>query len=120
LNAALLLLTEMSPARLKFEHLRPIEAALGRIRTENRNAPRTIDLDIALYDEEVIRDPDTGLLVPDPEIVSCAHLALPLADLDPEHRHPTDGRTLGEIARSFEGQPGIHATDLYLDVPTPP
>ena len=50
LNAALRLRTDRGARSLKLEVLRPLEARLGRVRRADRNAPRTIDLDIALYD----------------------------------------------------------------------
>src|SRR5574337_356894 len=46
LNACALLLSTSSTAELKAGVLRPIEAALGRVWSEDKNAPRTIDLDI--------------------------------------------------------------------------
>ena len=48
LNGAILLNTKKSLSDLKM-HLKQIEALLGRIRTENKNAPREIDLDILTY-----------------------------------------------------------------------
>ncbi len=48
LNGAVLLATKKSLADLHLE-LKNIEAALGRVRTENKNAPRTIDLDLTTY-----------------------------------------------------------------------
>ncbi|MFN2153990.1 MAG: 2-amino-4-hydroxy-6-hydroxymethyldihydropteridine diphosphokinase, partial [Anaerolineae bacterium] len=49
LNAAALIETEYGAAELKDEVLAEIEQELGRVRTADRNAPRTIDLDIILY-----------------------------------------------------------------------
>lgn len=48
LNGAILLLTTKSLSDLQIE-LKQIEALLGRVRTENKNAPRTIDLDVTTY-----------------------------------------------------------------------
>lgn len=110
LNAALLLETELPPARLKSEVLRPLEAALGRVRGADRNAPRTIDLDISLYDALV--DPELGL--PDPEIAERAHLALPLAELAPDARLPGRGRRLAELAAALADTPGIRRASLDL------
>ncbi len=101
LNAAVLVESERSARRLKFEVLRPIEAEMGRVRSANRNAPRTIDLDIALFGESEIEDRGAGLQIPDPGILAHPHLALPLADLAPETLLPGSDRTLGEIAAGF-------------------
>lgn len=107
LNAAVRFVTSLAPARLKHDVLRPLEAELGRVRGADRNAPRTIDLDIALYGGLILNDPVAGLDIPDPGTLTHAHLALPLADLDPRWVHPLDGRTLGEIAAAFAGEPGV-------------
>lgn len=101
-NAAALLATGFSPAALRVR-LRRIEAALGRERDPaNKNAPRTIDLDITIFGE--LRLQDAGLLIPDPEICSRAFLAAPLAELAPEFVLPGDGRTLREIASIVDGR----------------
>ncbi|MGH9381426.1 MAG: 2-amino-4-hydroxy-6-hydroxymethyldihydropteridine diphosphokinase [Thermoanaerobaculia bacterium] len=107
LNAAVELSDARDPAELKYALLRPIEAELGRVRTADRAAPRTIDLDLLLVDGLVLDDPGTGITLPDPEILERPHLALPLADLAPDLVHPTDGRTLAEVAKalSYEAEP---------------
>ena len=102
LNAALEVRCRLSPADLKFLILRPLEAALGRRRTVDRNAPRTIDVDISLYGDRVIEDAAAGLRIPDPEILCRAHVALPLADLAPDLRHPVTGESLSDIAARFD------------------
>lgn len=109
LNAAARLTTALSPNELKFEIIRPLERRLGRVRTEDPNAPRTIDVDIAAMRNLVV-DRD-GLRLPDPEILTRAHLALPLADIAPDFRHPVVGISLGEIASRFRGAPGVSRRD---------
>jgi 2-amino-4-hydroxy-6-hydroxymethyldihydropteridine diphosphokinase len=107
LNAALLVTTDTPPAIFKHGILRPIEALLGRVRSDDKFAPRTIDLDIALYGSLVKEDPENALHIPDPDILRYPHVALPLADLDPEFRHPVTGETLAQIAAGFAGAPGV-------------
>lgn len=107
LNAAVAIETDLPPAELKFGHLRPLEAELGRVRTSDPNAPRTIDLDIALAGELIVADAASGIEIPDPEILTRAHVALPLADLAPDAVHPVTGTTLGEIARPLRAEAGI-------------
>jgi 2-amino-4-hydroxy-6-hydroxymethyldihydropteridine diphosphokinase len=107
LNAAVEIETDLSPEVLKLEILRDIESALGRVRSHDRNAPRTIDLDISLFGNLVLRDEDLGLEIPDPEILTRPHVAIPLADLAPERVHPISGRSLAEIAGVFAGQEGV-------------
>jgi 2-amino-4-hydroxy-6-hydroxymethyldihydropteridine diphosphokinase len=106
LNAALLIATDYYPPfSLKYNVLRFIETCLGRTRTADKFAPRTIDLDIALYGDEVCDDP--RVTIPDPDIVRRGHVALPLADLAPAWVHPVTGHTLAEIAARFVGTAGI-------------
>ena len=87
--------TSMGPRDLKFGVLRCIEAALGRVRTQDRYAPRTIDLDVAAYGTEEIDEPD--LIVPDPDIKSRPFLAVPLAELAPGMALPGMGERVAEL-----------------------
>lgn len=111
LNAAVLVRSGIPPRELKFEHLRPIEAHLGRARRDDPNAPRTIDIDLVLYGERVLALPEAGIELPDPGILRHAHLALPLADLAPEFEHPADGRTLREIAEALGAGAKVRTRD---------
>ena len=54
-NGALLIETAMDRDALK-DWLRKVEAELGRVRSEDRNAPRTIDLDIVVWDGQIVDD----------------------------------------------------------------
>ena len=105
LNAALRLTTGRSPRALKFDVIRPLERRLGRRRTSDPNAPRTIDIDIAAVEGLIVDRHD--LRLPDPEILTRAYLALPLGDVAPGFRHPIEGLTLGEIAARFGDEPGV-------------
>lgn len=111
LNAAIRLATPLDAEALKTQVLLPIEAALHRVRTEDKFAPRTIDLDIALFDEAVLTV--GGRAIPDPDILRYAHIAVPLADLAPEFRHPVTGQTLREIADALPRE-GMEKLDLEL------
>ncbi|UCD29308.1 MAG: 2-amino-4-hydroxy-6-hydroxymethyldihydropteridine diphosphokinase, partial [Planctomycetota bacterium] len=66
LNGVWRIETLMSARTLKFNCLRTIENELGRVRTEDKYAARTIDLDIIIYGDMVIDEPD--LQIPDPDI----------------------------------------------------
>ncbi|MEX0718000.1 MAG: 2-amino-4-hydroxy-6-hydroxymethyldihydropteridine diphosphokinase [Planctomycetaceae bacterium] len=100
LNAAVLLETPASLAEVRERIIPEIERALGRVRVPgNKHAPRTIDVDVALFDREVIDADDCR--IPDPDILERPFLAITLAELDPEYVHPQDDRTLREIATSF-------------------
>lgn len=114
LNAALAADSSLDPYQLKFGVLRPLEAELGRVRSADRNAPRPIDLDLALYGDHVIDDVEGGLRVPDPDIETCAHVALPLAEIAPATRHPVLGTTLNELATRLRDR-----TDIRIVAPPP-
>jgi len=79
LNAAARIETELSPLALLGGCL-GIEAALGRVRTF-ANAPRTIDLDVLLYEGEPIDCRE--LKLPQPGILERAFVMVPLLDLFP-------------------------------------
>lgn len=99
LNAAVLVETDLTASDLKRQVLQVVEQELGRVRTANKNAPRTIDLDISLFNNEVLELGQRS--IPDPEILEFAHIARPLADLAPEYLHPETGRSLRDIAESL-------------------
>ncbi len=103
LNAAILISTDYyTPFSLKYNVLRFIETCLGRVRTADKFAPRTLDLDIGLYGDQISDDP--RVIIPDPDILTRGHVALPLADLAPAWRHPIVGQTLAEIAAPFRAK----------------
>jgi 2-amino-4-hydroxy-6-hydroxymethyldihydropteridine diphosphokinase len=89
LNTMVRIQTEQDRETLKLNVLTPIEQKLGRVRTSNKNAPRTMDLDVILFDDQVV----------DPALWRRAHLALPTAELLPDLVFPETGQTLDEISR---------------------
>jgi 2-amino-4-hydroxy-6-hydroxymethyldihydropteridine diphosphokinase len=96
LNVAALVETRHGPAALKKAVLDRIERRLQRRRQANRNAPRTIDADIILFNDDIF---DLGQRhIPDPDLLRYAHVAVPLAALAPERRHPETGEALAAIA----------------------
>jgi len=95
LNVAALVETNLSPLQIRIL-LRRIEAALGRIRSEDKYAPRTMDLDLCLLGNVIINTAEMTL--PDPDLLTRGHLAIPLAELDPDFVHPITGESLQEIA----------------------
>ncbi len=100
-NAAVLLLTPQTAAELKDGLLSDIERQLRRERSADRNAPRTIDLDIALYDDAILDyTPADGRPrhVPEPDLLRFPHCLQPVADLLPDLPHPETGEPLGRLA----------------------
>lgn len=87
-NAAAEIETTLS-ARALLDVLLGVERALGRERTGPRFGPRTIDLDLLLYDDAVVDEP--GLTVPHPRLHERRFALEPLAELDPDLEVPGRG-----------------------------
>jgi 2-amino-4-hydroxy-6-hydroxymethyldihydropteridine diphosphokinase len=90
LNAVAQVETDLPAAQLLW-NLLLIEKRLGRERTRHWG-PRTIDLDLLLYGDEIIEDDQ--LRVPHPELTRRAFVLVPLVELDPLLVHPGTGMTL--------------------------
>ncbi len=101
LNAAAELNTQMKPEAL-LNGLRSIEAQTGRPPVAERIkwGPRTLDLDILLYDQRVVSS--DSLVVPHPLMHERWFVLRPLADLDPEAVHPLLQMTVGELLKYVE------------------
>lgn len=95
LNAAVLLETSSSVEDLKRGALKSIEQKLGRIRDpNNKNAPRTIDLDLSIF----ITPTESCIL--DDDLLARAFVAIPLAEILPDFEHPRTHQKLTEIVQS--------------------
>jgi 2-amino-4-hydroxy-6-hydroxymethyldihydropteridine diphosphokinase len=79
LNGAAALTTELPPRAL-LERLHEVERQLGRERTGPRFGPRTIDLDLLLYDDQQVEE--SGLEIPHPRLAERKFVLEPLAELD--------------------------------------
>lgn len=94
-NAVARIETRLTPREL-LDALLTIERSRGRVR-EFPNAPRTLDLDIVLYDERVVHEP--GLTIPHPRMCERAFVLLPLAEIAPAAVVPEAGRVADLAAR---------------------
>ena len=94
LNAVLELETGL-PAAALLDVLRAAEDAAGRKRQGPRWSARTLDLDLLLYGDEVVRTP--SLVVPHPGIVSRRFVLAPLAELCPDRVVPGTGCTVARL-----------------------
>lgn len=99
-NCVVKIETDIEPHDLKFDVLRPIEEKLGRKRTEDKYASRTIDLDLIAYGDLCITTKE--LVIPDPEIQKRSFLAVPLCEIEPGLQLPCWDKSIEEIADSFE------------------
>jgi 2-amino-4-hydroxy-6-hydroxymethyldihydropteridine diphosphokinase len=96
-NAAAIVNTEKNPIEFKRDILTWVEQRLERKRTADQNAPRTIDIDITLFNNEVF-DLDETHHIPDPDLLRYPHVSVPIAELLPVVIHPETGETLQELS----------------------
>jgi len=88
-NTAVEIETGLDESLLKDKCLCHIEEVLGRIREKNKNAPRTIDIDIVVFNNKIL----------DPEIFTKEHLALPLSEIVPDLIFPLGNENLLNAAK---------------------
>jgi len=90
-----------TPASGLLDRLHLVEAEFERVRTV-KNAARTLDLDLLIYQSDIIENKGKNdLTVPHPRMHERAFVLLPLRDLVPDWVHPVNGRTIDELIRSL-------------------
>jgi len=100
LNGVAEIETELTPQEL-LAALHAIESSLGRDRSrELRWGPRSCDLDIIYYDDEIIDTPQ--LTIPHPRMHERSFVLGPLESIAPQVRHPLNFMTAGEMLRKLE------------------
>lgn len=92
--------TEIPATKIKTAVLQPIEDALGRVRTGDKYSPRTIDLDLILYDDLTRSDED--LTLPHPDIAR-PFVYFPLVELLAEVPREASGGLVAGIQRLLAG-----------------
>jgi 2-amino-4-hydroxy-6-hydroxymethyldihydropteridine diphosphokinase len=97
LNAAAELRTDLSPQEL-LNGLLEVEQSLGRVRRE-RHGPRTIDLDLLLYGNQVIREP--GLTIPHPAMHERSFVLKPLTEIASDAIHPLLDVTVSDLLKNL-------------------
>lgn len=103
LNVCVLLVTPLAQAELKERALLSIETGLGRRRSANKFAPRTIDIDIVVFDGASHDD----------KYWEQAFVVVPLAEIYPEYRNPLAQESITKTATRLrsklwmETRPGV-------------
>ena len=103
-NAVLKAASGLDPSAL-LEALQSIERTLGRLRTEERWAPRTIDLDLLLYDNLVVDSP--GLTLPHPRMHTRRFVLVPLCEIEPTVVHPVLSRPVRDLLDGLGDDHGV-------------
>lgn len=110
LNQVLLITTTFDPQQC-LRKILDIEHESGRIRTE-KNAARIIDIDILLFNDEIINEP--GLSIPHPEIANRRFALAPLNELAPSYIHPQLHSTISELLLKCTDKLDVHIfNELY-------
>jgi 2-amino-4-hydroxy-6-hydroxymethyldihydropteridine diphosphokinase len=99
INFAAELPVHVGPEALRVE-LQRIEAACGRLPGAPRWEPRSMDLDVLLFGDQVLTLP--GMVVPRPDLLKRAFMLGPLAEIAADVLHPTERRTIGALWQDFD------------------
>jgi 2-amino-4-hydroxy-6-hydroxymethyldihydropteridine diphosphokinase len=83
-------------ARELLAALHAVEQDFGRVRSVP-NAPRIVDLDLLDYRGEISVGGERAPILPHPRLQERAFVLQPLADLEPQWRHPVSGRTIATL-----------------------
>ena len=104
LNQVLLITTTLDPQHC-LKKILSIENEMGRIRIQ-KNAARIIDIDILLFNDEVIAEP--GLTIPHPEIANRRFALAPLNELAPSYIHPAMQTSIHELLMNCTDTLDVH------------
>jgi len=99
LNLVVSAQTDLAPQEV-VDSLHAIEGRYGRDREGPKFSPRTLDLDLLLYDDVICHS--NGVHIPREEILSNAFVLYPLAELAPGLIHPTAGQSMAQLWQQFD------------------
>lgn len=107
LNLALEIKTLRDPQQIKNEIITPVENKLHRVRSTDKYAPRTIDIDVIVYNNEVL----------DQNLWEKAFVALPVVELAPHLLHPVSGLPLSTITEQLKSSTFAELFSFHPDFP---
>lgn len=98
-NAVAELRTALDPLPL-LAALQRLETLAGRATRRARHAPRVLDLDLLLFDRQILCS--SRLTLPHPGLARRRFVLEPLSELAPELRDPRSGRSVSELLRTLD------------------
>jgi 2-amino-4-hydroxy-6-hydroxymethyldihydropteridine diphosphokinase len=110
INGVIKIETEMEPLEL-FRVLKTIELKLGRTQTFQWG-PRTIDLDILIFDDKEIETEE--LQIPHPRLHERQFVLIPLVEIDQNLVHPVLKKTVGKLLEDLKEDQGVERLDNLL------
>lgn len=102
LNAAFVIETSLSPQKL-LRRLQKVESSFGRLR-DVKWGPRTLDIDILLYDNEIVTDDD--LVIPHTLMHERLFVLKPLCEIAADVKHPILNKTIAELMLDIKSNEG--------------
>jgi 2-amino-4-hydroxy-6-hydroxymethyldihydropteridine diphosphokinase len=105
LNAAVVVKTDLEPLEI-LKAIKEIERELGRMPNDERNSPRTIDIDILFYGN-LILDSDL-LIIPHPRITERNFVLIPVSEILPDLMHPVFKKTISELLQESSDELAVN------------